>query len=228
MQHLACIMDGNRRFAKKHGWKPWVGHKKGVDAVRQAIEFCIHNKIKYLSLYTFSIENFKRSDQEKNFLFSLLVKEAQLNVQEFIQKGIQVRFIGDRAFFPQDVLSACLKVEQATQAGAILQLNFLFCYGGQQEIVHATKQLCRDVQNGQLAVDDINEKTVSNALWLGDIPTPDLIFRTGGVHRLSNFLLFQSAYAEFYFSDRLWPEITTKELQVAFDVFNQRIRNFGS
>jgi undecaprenyl diphosphate synthase len=220
-------MDGNRRFAKKHGWKPWIGHKKGVDAVRQAIEFCIKNNIAYLSLYTFSIENFKRSDQEKNFLFSLLVQEAKSNIDEFIQKGIRVRFVGDRSLFPQDVLPTVNEVEQATYNGNNLQLNFLFCYGGQQEIVHATKKLCRDVQNGQLIPDDIDEKKIADALWLGDAPAPDLIFRTGGVNRLSNFLLFQSAYAEFYFTDHLWPEITTKELQVAFDAFNKQTRNFG-
>lgn len=227
MQHLACIMDGNRRFAKKHGWKPWVGHKKGVNAVRTAIDFCMRNSITHLSLYTFSIENFKRSEDEKHYLFSLLVEQAKKHVDEFVQKGIQVRFVGNRSLFPTNVIATCDEVERATVHGTKLQVNFLFCYGGQQEIVHAAKQLCADVQSGQLQTEDIDEKTVTKALWLGDAPPPDLIFRTGGVNRLSNFLLFQSAYAEFYFSDHLWPEITADDLQTAYDAFSQRKRNFG-
>ncbi len=228
MQHLACIMDGNRRFAKKHGWKPWIGHKKGVDAVRTAIDFCIKNKIAHLSLYTFSIENFKRDENEKGYLFSLLVEQAKKHVDEFIAKGIQVRFIGNRTLFPQQVIKTCQEVEQQTQHGKKLQVNFLFCYGGQQEIVHAAKKISQSVQKGELLTDDIDETTITNALWLGDAPPPDLIFRTGGVNRLSNFLLFQSAYAEFHFSDHLWPEITHNDLQAAFDGFNQCKRNFGT
>ncbi len=227
MQHLACIMDGNRRFAKRHGWKPWIGHKKGVDAVRMAIDFCVKKNIKFLSLYTFSIENFKRSEDEKNYLFSLLVEQAKKHINEFIQKGIQVRFVGNRSLFPQDVIKACQEVEEQTQQGVTLQVNFLFCYGGQQEIVHAAKKISQSVQKGELLTEDIDEKTITNALWLGDAPPPDLIFRTGGVNRLSNFLLFQSAYAEFYFSDNLWPEVTHNDLQIAFDRFNQCKRNFG-
>lgn len=228
MQHLACIMDGNRRFAKRHGWKPWVGHNKGVAAVRTTIDFCIRKDIRYLSLYTFSIENFKRSEEEKHYLFELLIDQVKANIKEFIEKQIQIRFIGDRAAFPASVLSACEHVEQATSNGARLQVNLLFCYGGQQEIVDTAKRIAQLVQQGDVALDDIDTTLFTQQLWLGDVPAPDLIFRTGGVHRLSNFLLFQSAYSEFYFSDLLWPEITAEHLQHAVDAFTTMKRNFGS
>ena len=228
MQHLACIMDGNRRFAKRHGWKPWIGHSKGVDAVRETIEFCIRNAISYLTLYAFSLENFKRSDEEKHYLFELMVEQMSAHVAIFNEQRTQVRFIGDRAVFPAHVLAACEKLEQKTADGKALQVNVLFCYGGQQEIVAAAKSIAQQVQQGQIAVNDIDVSCVKRNLWLGDIPAPDLIFRTGGVHRLSNFLLFEAAYAELYFSDLMWPEVTGDYLQQVLNSFNERTRNFGS
>lgn len=228
MQHLACIMDGNRRFAKRHGWKPWLGHNKGVEAVRATIDFCIRKKIRYLSMYTFSIENFRRSEEEKHYLFELLIEQVKANIDEFIEKQIQIRFVGDRALFPKDVLDACEHVELATSNGDNLQLNLLFCYGGQQEIADAAKRIAQLVQKGDVLPADIDVALFKQQLWLGDIPAPDLIFRTGGVHRLSNFLLFQSAYSEFYFSDLLWPEVTAEHLQNAVDAFTTMKRNFGS
>lgn len=228
MQHLACIMDGNRRFAKRHGWKPWIGHNKGVEAVRATVDFCIRKNIRYLSLYTFSIENFKRSQEEKHYLFELLIEQIKININEFIEKQIRIRFIGDRAAFPSQVLHACEQVELATINGTCLQVNLLFCYGGRQEIVDTAKRIALLVQQGEILPSDIDTSLFTQHLWLGDIPAPDLIFRTGGVHRLSNFLLFQSAYSEFYFSDLLWPEVTAEHLQQAVDAFTTMKRNFGS
>jgi undecaprenyl diphosphate synthase len=228
MQHLACIMDGNRRFAKKHGWKPWVGHKKGVEAVRTTIDFCMRNAIPYLSLYTFSLENFKRSEEEKSFLFELLVEQLKEHADEFVEKKIRIFFIGDRTLFPASVQAICADVEQRTAGGSDLRINMLFCYGGQQEIVVAAQRLALAVQQGIMQIEEITDKSFQANLWAGNFPVPDLIFRTGGVNRLSGFLLYQAAYAEFYFSDILWPEITSGHLQQALDVFNERVRNFGS
>ena len=227
MQHVACIMDGNRRYAKKHGWRPWIGHKHGVRAVRETIAFCLQNKIAHLSLYTFSLENFRRPETEKEYLFSLIVKETEKNVDELIKQSVRVRFVGNRSRFPRDVLPACQTMEEATKNGMALQVNFLFCYGGQQEIVAAAKTIVQKVQAGQLSNEQINEEQFAKELWLHEAPPPDLIFRTGGLQRVSNFLLFQAAYSEYYFTEQLWPEITENELQHALSSFQERKRNFG-
>jgi undecaprenyl diphosphate synthase len=228
MQHLACIMDGNRRFAKKLGWKPWLGHKKGVESVKIAIDFCLKNSIPHLSLYTLSIENLKRSREETDFLFSLLAEQIVEYTDELVEKGIRVCFVGDRTMFPKQTAQACLAAEQATVHGDKLRINFLFCYGGQQEVVAAAQKVAQSVQSGKMVPTDITIQTFGQTLWLSDVPAPDLVFRTGGVKRLSNFLLFQAAYAEFYFSDILWPEVTHDDLQQALETFNRQTRNFGS
>ncbi len=227
MQHLACIMDGNRRYAKQYGWHPWAGHEKGVQTVKIAIDFCLQNSISYLSLYTFSLENFKRSQQEKNFLFELIVASAKNNLSEALQKGIRIKFIGDRLLFPTSVLPALDEVEQATAHCNNLQVNFLFCYGGQQEIVHAVKNIAHKVKIGQLDEASINEQLVTQHLWTEDIPEPDFIIRTGGQQRISNFLLFQSAYSEYYFTDQYWPMLRMHDFQKAYELFLERKRNYG-
>lgn len=228
IKHLACIMDGNRRWAKKQGRVPWYGHQEGVQAVKKVIEFCLQKSISYLSLYTFSIENFKRSNYEKKYLFRLLVQEAKKGVDEFVRNDIRISFIGNRALFPDDVLATCKEVEHATKAGKTLRINFLFCYGSQQEIVGGVKQIVEKIKSGVLSVEEIDEQVIKNHLWTAGIPEPDLIIRTGGVRRLSNFLLFQAAYAEFYFLDCLWPEITTNHLEDAVSTFYGCKRNFGT
>src|SRR5689334_6112577 len=133
MQHLACIMDGNRRYAVAHGWKPWIGHEKGVGAVRIAIDFCLQKGIKYLSLYTFSIENLQRSQREKDFLFNLIIKMAHKHLDELIQKDVKVKFIGDSNLWPASLIATFAEIEQKTAHCKTLQVNSLFCYGGQQE-----------------------------------------------------------------------------------------------
>ncbi len=228
MQHLACIMDGNRRYALKHGWKPWIGHQKGVDAVRIAIDFCLKYQIKYLSLYTFSIENFKRSESEKAYLFDYLLPTYMKQYKdEMIEKGIRARFMGDRSLFPHTIRPMLDEIEQETQEGANLQINFLFCYGGQQEIAYAAKQIASKVKAGQLSEQEIDEKLFAQHLWTNGTPEPELIIRTGGQQRLSNYLLFQAAYSEYYFTDQLWPALTMQDLEQACSSFTLRKRNFG-
>lgn len=228
MQHLACIMDGNRRFAKKHGWKPWVGHDKGVETVRTAIEFCIQQAISHLTLYTFSLENFKRQEDEKTHLFELLVSRVTKDIDELVEKGIKVRFIGDRTLFPACIIDAVDHLAAVTSAGEKLQVNLLFCYGGKQEILQAARITAEQVVSGNLRPEELDENHFKRNLWLGDVPPPDLIIRTGGIYRLSNFLSFQSVYSELYFSDALWPEFTRDHFQQAYDAYTLRIRNYGS
>ena len=227
MQHLACIMDGNRRYAKKQGWQVWRGHQQGVEAVRVAMDFCLEQQIPYLSLYTFSIENFKRPPKEQAYLFKLLVQKAREHLDELKNKGIRVRFIGDKSLFPESVLPTCTFVEEQTRQNSTLQVNFLFCYGGQQEILHGVKQVVHAIQTGALTCEQLTEQRFARYLWTEEMPAPDLILRTGGVKRLSNFFLYQAAYSEFYFSDCLWPEITAAELHKAVGSFGAVKRNFG-
>ncbi|HZW61388.1 MAG TPA: polyprenyl diphosphate synthase [Candidatus Babeliales bacterium] len=228
MKHLACIMDGNRRWAKQKGWRSYQGHREGVEAVKRVAQFCLDRNIPYLSLYTFSIENFNRSEQEKEFLFNLIIDGAQQSLEEFLKQGIRIRFIGDRSLFPASVLSTCQLLEQQTAHLTKLNLNFLFCYGARQEIVGGIKTLVRKVMEGIISEDEISPELFRECLWTKDIPEPDLIIRTGNVKRLSNFLLYQAAYSEFYFLDCLWPELTTEHLEAALTSYNNCQRNFGS
>lgn len=221
-------MDGNRRWAKKQGLAAAYGHRQGVEAVKCAVDFCLNNTIAYLSLYTFSIENHQRSSEEKNYLFELMITEAQRGVQEFVAKSIKVCFVGDRSLFPAHLVPLCADIEDKTAAGTALRFNILFYYGGRQEIVDGIKSIVRQVRAGLLTEDDITQTMVADHLWMGQIPEPDLIIRTGGFKRLSNFLLYQAAYSELYFLDCLWPEITTTHLEQAVTHFNAGKRNFGS
>lgn len=227
IQHLACIMDGNRRWARKCGRMPSYGHKEGVETVKRVIQFCFDNQISYLSLYTFSIENFKRSPEEVGYLFQLLAQSVQEGLPEFLQRGIRIRFVGDRSLFPAELMRVCADVEEKTAMMNTLTLNFLFCYGSQQEIISGVKAIIAQIKKGLLNEQDITCESFNDFLWTNGIPAPDLIIRTGGVKRLSNFMLYQSAYSEFYFLDCLWPELSTHDLQQAVNFFNNCQRNVG-
>lgn len=219
ISHLALIMDGNRRWAKKRGLFPWQGHKKGVDSVEMAIQFCMKREIKFLSLYTFSLENMNRSETEKKYLFKLINLLCD-RVQEFVDKKIKVRFIGDKSLMSEDLQKICFDVEQKTSQGDKLQCNFLFYYGGRQEIVAAAQEL----QQKNIS---ITEQSLREHLWSGDIPDPELIIRTGGYHRLSNFLLFQSAYSEIVFLDTLWPDLESTDLVSVLNGYMSVQKNLG-
>ena len=227
MQHLAIIPDGNRRWAAKNKLASFLGHQRGLDVVKTAVTFCIKNSIKYLSFYTFSLENFRRSEVEKNYLFNNLLKDSKKELPELIKQGVKIRFFGERSLFPAQVREIIDHIEAETKHLTVLNLNLLFCYGATLEITQAVKQIAQRVRDGLLSVDQIDEHAVRNALWTSDIPDPDLIVRTGGVMRLSNFLLFQAAYSEFAFLDCLWPEVTEEKLGSCVDQFNKTKRNFG-
>lgn len=221
-------MDGNRRWAKAQGYKPWLGHQHGAQTVKKVITFCLENSISILSLYTFSTENLKRSALEQEFLFSLLVKEAHNNLDEFVAQGIKVQFVGDESLYPESVRSTISKVHEKTKQCTRLTINILFCYGSQQEIVHAVKRVVTAVQHNQLELDSLDEQTFADFLWTEQCPTPDLIIRTGGRQRLSNFLLYQAAYSELYFLDCLWPDLQPKDLEDAVAYYKKVTRNYGA
>jgi len=224
-------MDGNRRWAKKQGLAVFLGHKEGVKAVQVAADFCLSNNVKHLSLYAFSIENFKRSKIELDYLFNLITQELKNYLDKFIEKKIKISFIGDKNLFPEQVKPEIELVENKTKNLSSLSLNFLFCYGGQQEILSSVNtsinKLLKNKNINNLDNLNITKEDLVNNLWLKNTPDPDLIFRTGGQKRLSNYLLFQSAYSELYFSDVLWPEIKDQDFKLALDDFNSRNRRFG-
>lgn len=228
LKHLACIMDGNRRWAKKQGRFAWEGHREGVEAIKRVIQFCIKKSIPCLSLYTFSLENFNRPEKEKYFLFSILPKQVHKQVLEFLNEhNVRAQFVGNRSLFPEAIKPFITDLETNTVRNTGLQLNFLFCYGARQEIVAGVKKLAHQVKTGELKEDQITENLLEKSLWMGAFPVPDIIFRTGGISRLSNFMVYQGAYSEWYFSQNLWPEIQEKHLEDAVDFFNKTQRNFG-
>ena len=152
ISHLAIIMDGNRRWAKRNSLMPWLGHKEGVGTVKKTVEFCLKKGIKYLSLYTFSIENFKRSPQEVSYLFDLLIDQATNNLDFLIKNQVKVTFVGDRSLFPENVMTACKKIENETENCSGINVNILFCYGGQQEIVAGAKLAVDLIKSGKLNI----------------------------------------------------------------------------
>jgi undecaprenyl diphosphate synthase len=222
MQHLALVMDGNRRWAKSRAMPAWFGHRQGSKTVEMVMKYCIDQKIPFLSLYTFSLENLQRSNEEVSYLFSM-IQEMQSRIKEFIDAGVKVRFVGDLSFVPTETRSVCEMIEQSTTHGDKLQCNFLFCYGGQQEIIAAAQSL---VLQGQQTM--VTKDLFRSYLWSGSIPDPEIIIRTGGVQRLSNFLLFQAAYAEIRFLDCFWPDLTRELLDATVQHCLKSQKNFGS
>jgi undecaprenyl diphosphate synthase len=228
MQHLAMIMDGNRRWAKKNRILNPYG-KPSQESVKTAIGFCIKNKIEHLSLFAFSLENFdNRSALERNRVFSLLKSVLIKKIDELIKQGVCIRFIGDRRVFPNSIMPAIVNAENKTQHCDVVNLNILFCYGAKQEIANAIKVLAERVRKGELDINDINDEKIRSVLWTAGIPDPDLIIRTSGVSRLSNFLLYQAAYSEFASLDCYWPEITEAHLQQCMTDYRAVKQNFGS
>ena len=214
-------MDGNRRWAKQRGMFAWLGHRQGAKTVEMVMQYCLDNDIAYLSLYTLSLENLKRSEQEISYLFSL-IDHVYDRIDEFIKSGIKVRFVGELSCVPEKTRQICANIENATAQGTKLSCQFLFCYGGQQEIIAAAQNLVKDRQ------EIISKELFKQYLWSGNIPDPDIIIRTGGVMRLSNFLLFQAAYSEIRFLDCLWPDLTKDSLHQTIQDCLQAQKNFGT
>lgn len=225
LKHLACIMDGNRRYAKSQGLPSFMGHKEGIATVKRVVDFCLKEHIAYLSLYAFSLENINRSMEEKTYLFDLIVEGVNGYIADIIAANVRVIFVGDRQQFPAHVMDVITSIERATAECTSLHVHILFYYGGRQEIVAAVKQLVAD---GTMAADAISVDTLKKYMWTGNVPEPELVIRTGGARRLSNFLLFQTAYSELYFTDMYWPALQEKDLYDALAYYAATQRNFGS
>ncbi len=216
-------MDGNRRWAKSRGLLPWLGHQEGLKSASQVIDFCLNNSVKYLTLYTFSTENLKRPEIEKSFLFKIIADFALSNLIDLVNKDVKIRFIGQRSMFPNEILDVIENIEHKTVNGQKLLLNILFCYGGQQELSEMFKNYA---QNNLTS--DFNYQELRKYSWLGDCPEPEIIIRTGGHKRLSNFMLAHCSYSEIYFLDDFWPDIKSDHLQSIFKQYQNVQRNFGA
>ncbi len=227
IKHLAIIMDGNRRWAQKRQMMSTMGHKQGAETVKTLIKFCLSKKIEIVSVYAFSLENYKRSPEEVQGIFNIIVDQAKTTLPELIEQGIRVRFIGDIQTAPKHVQKTIKRIEKESAHCSRLLLNVLFCYGGRQEILTAIQHIVDDVKSGKLT-EAPTEEVFKKYLWTSDLPDPDLIIRTGGQKRLSNFLTYQTSYSELYFMDRLWPDLTIEDLDHAVEEYCLRNKNFGS
>lgn len=219
--HIAIIMDGNGRWAKKRGLPRIAGHQEGLNAVRRAVKAANSHGVKYLTLYSFSAENWKRPVEEVKFLLHLMEESLRKEGEELHKKNVKVSFIGRRNELPQELRDTMKNIEILTSGNTGLNLIFAINYGGRQEITDAVQKI---VESGEK---DITEEIIRNNLYTADIPFPDLIIRTSGEQRISNFLLWQGAYAEFYFTQVLWPAFTEDDFLKAIVVYQRRKRRFG-
>ena len=226
--HVAIIMDGNGRWAKARGLPRGAGHKRGAEAVRRTVEAARQMGVSYLTLYAFSAENWKRPTDEVSDLMGLLRLYLRNEVNNLHKNQIRLRVIGDRSRLGPDIVALIEASEAKTAANGALTLVLALSYGGRQEIVRAARSLAAEVAAGALAVEDIDEAALTARLFTADIPDPDLIIRTSGEKRISNFLLWQSAYAEFVFSDILWPDFGKAQLEDAIRDFHGRERRYGT
>ena len=226
-QHVAIIMDGNRRWAKKRMLPSAAGHKKGVEALRATLKACNKFGIKYLTVYAFSTENWNRDKEEVEFLMSLLAKTIVAEVPEFKANDIKLTFIGDRKSLNKEIVDVLEFGENETKDGSALNLQIAFNYGSRLELTNAVKEIALKVKNGEISIDEIDENAISKELYTNEIPDPDLLIRTGGEKRISNYLLWQIAYSELYVTDLFWPEFDEKALADAIVEFQSRHRRVG-
>lgn len=226
--HVAIIMDGNGRWAKARGLPRTAGHKKGVDAVRRSITAARELGIGYLTLFSFSSENWRRPEEEVSDLMGLLRFYLRSEVAELHKAGVRLRVIGDRTRLSPDIVSLIDHGEALTAANTALTVVIALSYGGRQEIAMAARRLAEDVAAGRLSPDGVDETALAARLYTADIPDPDLLIRTSGELRLSNFLLWQTAYTELVFTDTLWPDFTKSDLEAAIAEFQRRDRRFGA
>lgn len=227
LQHIAIIMDGNRRWAKNKMLPTAAGHKKGVDALRTATKSCKKFGIKYLTVYAFSTENWNRDKEEVSFLMELLAKTIKSEVPVFVENDIKLTFIGDRTNLKPELVKILEYGEKSTENGKSLNLQIAFNYGARMEITNAIKKICEQLEDGNININDITEEMVSSNLYTSNIPDPDLLIRTGGEKRISNYLLWQAAYSEIYVTDTFWPDFDEEEMAKAITDFKNRQRRFG-
>ena len=226
-QHLAIIMDGNGRWAQQRHRPRIIGHRAGARAVKRSVEFCLERGVGALTLFAFSSENWNRPTEEVGGLMKLFLGALEREVDELHRLGARLRFIGERSRFDGPILARMQAAEALTAGNTRLQLSIAASYGGRQDIAQAARALAEDVAAGRLRPDQVDEDALSARMALADLPAPDLFIRTGGELRISNFLLWQLAYTELWFTDTLWPDVDAATLQRALDHYAGRERRFG-
>ena len=227
LHHIAIIMDGNRRWAKQRNLPSAFGHKKGVDALKAVMRACDDFGVQYLTVYAFSTENWNRKQEEVDFLMDLLGQTIKNELKEMHENGVVISFIGDlKKLNPklQEILSHAVKVTENNKG---VRLQIAFNYGARDEIVHSVKNIASKIKSGEINPDEITESTISDNLYTNSIPDPDLLIRTGGEMRVSNYLLWQIAYSEFFVTDTLWPDFDKESLAGAIEDFHSRQRRYG-
>jgi undecaprenyl diphosphate synthase len=227
-RHVAIIMDGNGRWARQKAMNRVRGHEEGAESVREIVRTSRRIGISYLTLYAFSEENWKRPAYEIQALMKLLKRFLASEIDEMMENGIRLNAIGRTHKLPKDVHTLLLEAIDRTSNNRDMVLTIALSYGGRQEILDGVRHLAEQVRKGDLSVEDITEKRLSEALYTADVPDPDLLIRTSGEFRVSNFLLWQVAYAEFYFTPTLWPDFREQEYLAAIEAYQGRERRFGA
>ena len=226
-KHIGIIMDGNGRWAKKRGLPRSAGHTSGAQTFRKITRYCSDIGIKYLTVYAFSTENWKRPSDEVNALMKLFKQYLNEALTDFKDDSIVVRFIGDTSAFSEELQELIKRTEEESSSRTGMVLNIAMNYGSRDEMIMAARTLASKVKAGEMSADDINEETFSSALYTAGQPDPDLIIRPSGEYRISNFMLWQAAYTEFVILDKLWPDFTTDDLDKCLEIFSKRNRRFG-
>jgi undecaprenyl diphosphate synthase len=225
--HIAIIMDGNGRWAKEHSLPRMMGHQRGVKVVREVVKWCNENNILYLSLFAFSTENWGRPKSEVSHLMTLFLRSLKKEAKDLIEKGVKLRVIGNRSRLPKNLVEHICIVEEQTKNNNKLTLIICADYGGHWDIYNAAKQSIKVLQEKKLAVEDYSEEMFAQHLQASDIPPPDLLIRTGGEKRISNFYLWQLAYTELYFCDTYWPVFSQNDFNEILESYKKRVRRFG-
>ena len=226
-EHVAIIMDGNGRWAKKHHLNVSRGHHQGTENLREIIRHTDDLGIRVLSLYAFSTENWNRSEEEVSALMQLMLDFFASEIDELDAKNVRILILGDKGRLPEKQREVLKEAEKRTESNTGLRLNIAINYGNRAEIVKAAREIAVLVKNGTIRAEEINEQTISDHLYTGGQPDVDLLIRTSGEQRLSNFLLYQNAYAEFVFPETLWPDFSVHDYDLALDAFSHRQRRFG-
>lgn len=226
-RHIGIIMDGNGRWAKKRGLPRVMGHRKGTEATHNIVEACGELGVDYLTIYVFSAENWGRPENEVSFLMELLVEMIHKEIQELKKNNVQLHAIGNLSKLPPKTYDELIKGIDETRVNTGLNLILALSYGGRDEIINAVKTFAREAVNDPSRIDTLNEESFRNYLYTAPFPDPELIIRTGGEKRISNFLLWQVAYSELFITDTLWPDFNRECLEEAIEDFNRRERRFG-
>ena len=227
INHIAIILDGNRRWAKENGLSVYEGHKCGAEKIADVVDWSIEADIRYLTLYTFSTENWKREKQEVDGIMSLFRNYLFKKLDKLFEKNICIKIIGSRNNLDNDIVTRINEVEEKTKNNSKLQINIAFNYGGRREIIDVSKKIAVLYKDGLIKLGDINENFFQQNLYFGNIPDPDIILRTGNRNRVSNFLLWELAYSELFFIDEYWPAFNKDLFNQIINNFNMRVRTYG-